>query len=51
MARAAQVALSDRFVGFDCAFCAALTENGRRKPLARRCLEFLADGTANATHA
>lgn len=47
----ALVALSDRFVGFDRALCAALTEMRRRKPFARRCLDFLADESADATHA
>ena len=45
------VALGDRFVGFDRTFFGVLTEKGRRKPLARRCFDFLADGTADATHA
>ena len=35
------VALGDGFVGFDRAFYGVLTESGRRKPPARRCLEFL----------
>ena len=34
------VALGDRFVEFDRAYYAVLTEKGRRKPLARRCLPF-----------
>ena len=34
------VALGDRYVEFDGAFYAVLTEKGRRKPLARRCLTF-----------
>ena len=34
------VALGDGFVEFDRAYYGVLTEKGRRKPLARRCLEF-----------
>ena len=34
------VALGDGFVEFDSAFYGVLTEKGRRKPLARRCLAF-----------
>ena len=34
------VALSDGFVEFDNAYYGVLTEKGRRKPLARRCLDF-----------
>ena len=33
-------ALGDGFVDFDRAYYGVLTEHGRRKPLARRCLEF-----------
>ena len=40
----ALVALGDGFVEFDRAFFAVLTEKGRRKPLARRCLAFF-DGS------
>ena len=36
----ALVALGDGFVEFDRAFFGVLTEKGRRKPLARRCLAF-----------
>ena len=36
----ALVALGDGFVEFDRAYYAVLTEKGRRKPLARRCLPF-----------
>ena len=36
----ALVALGDGFVEFDRACYAVLTEMGRRKPLARRCLAF-----------
>ena len=36
----ALVALGDGFVEFDGVFCGVLTEQGRRKPLARRCLAF-----------
>ncbi len=34
----ALVALGDRYVEFDNFYCGVLTEKGRRKPLARRCL-------------
>ena len=34
------VALGDGFVEFDGAYYGVLTEKGRRKPLARRCLDF-----------
>ena len=36
----ALVALGDGFVEFDSAYYGVLTEKGRRKPLARRCLAF-----------
>ena len=36
----ALVALGDGFVEFDGVFCGVLTEQGRRKPLARRCRAF-----------
>ena len=36
----ALVALGDGFVELDCAYYGVLTEQGRRKPLARRCLAF-----------
>ena len=38
----ALVALGDEFVEFDRAYYGVLTEKGRRKPLARRCLAFFA---------
>ena len=44
------VALSGRIVGFDRAFYGVLTDLGRRKPLARHCLGFLANGGADAMH-
>ena len=40
----ALVALGDGFVEFDSAYYGVLTEKGRRKPLARRCLAFF-DGS------
>ena len=36
----ALVPLGDGFVEFDRVFSGVLTEKGRRKPLARKCLEF-----------
>lgn len=40
----ALVALGDGYVERDNHFCAALTEQGRVRPIARRCLAFLAQG-------
>ncbi len=36
----ALVELADRFVEFDNHYCGALTEKGRRNPVAQKCLEF-----------
>ena len=41
------VALGDGYVERDNHFCAALTEQGRVRPIARRCLAFLAHGASS----
>jgi len=42
----ALVALGDGYVEHDDRFCAALTEQGRLRPIARRCLSFLEQSAA-----